>query len=275
MWLLLINYLSDFLFGGNIRMANETRVLPSTRLGSGSTKRLDSTLNLFRIEWTDSPNGDPKKIIAIRDLINDKMGILLRHRYFWACRSGSLSREKLLEIMKQFYCFSILYERLLTRRISGYSSNMNRDLLRVAREHMKKEVGRVDLFAQSLLDNGIPPEELQNIVPGTFTRAIFGYLMTTLEYENEFVSNIAIIQVMETIGMYFFEATHYAMQVQGLQCAALESHADSKVEHSNLGMESFAFLDDQSMMDGKQVIEDLFRLMKFMLDEWMDTQQER
>src|SRR6187455_2178759 len=136
------------MFGGTFRMANETRALPSSRFGSGSTKRLDSTLNLFKIEWTDAPNGDPRKIIEIRDLINDKMGILLRHRYFWASRSGALSREQLLEITKQIYCFSIFYERLLTRRISCYSSNMDRDLLRRAREHMMKEVGHADLFAQ-------------------------------------------------------------------------------------------------------------------------------
>jgi hypothetical protein len=249
-------------------MALETSLLPPTRLGS--TARLDRTKNLFRVDWTDAPDCDPRKIDTIRDYINNKMTVMLRHRYFWACRSCAITREQLLSVLKQLYCFSIYYERLLTMRVSRYSSTMNREILEAARDHLKEEMGHADLLTHCILNNGVQPEELQHIAPKAFTKAVFGYLMVTVEYENEFVTNIAIMQVMETIGMYFYEATLQAMQAHGFECSAFKKHADDGVENSTMGMELYAYLDEQSMSDGKRIIDDLFHMMRFMLDEWMN-----
>jgi hypothetical protein len=247
-------------------MTSATSALPTR---SSGTHRLGATKSFFKIEWSDTVEGDPAKVDEIRTLMDEKIGLMLRHRFFWACQSGALSRDQIIEILEQIYSFWILFERLLARRISGYSSHRYPELLEAAQRHLKEEFGKADMIRQCLIDNGVTPEELQHIQPSTFTRAASGYLIATLEYENELVSNLAIMQVMESIRIYIIEATLYIMQVRHLNLSVLElvKGDDKRV---NTGINFYSFLDDRSLADSKRIIEDLFHIMKFTFDDWLD-----
>ena len=61
----------------------------------------------------------------------------------------------MLEVVKQLYCFSVFFERLLTRRITEYSSRGDQHLLQMAREHLREEIGHAELFRDCLVNNGI------------------------------------------------------------------------------------------------------------------------
>jgi len=90
----------------------------------------------------------------IRSFVNKGLGELLQHNYFERCRKGDIGREQLLTIVEQLYCFSVFFERILTRRITHYSSTMRYDVLKLARNHLKEEVGHAELFRMCLLANG-------------------------------------------------------------------------------------------------------------------------
>lgn len=211
----------------------------------------------------------PSKVELLRKLIAAKNEELGAHRYFKICRSGDLSREQVVEIVKQLYCFSVFFERLLTRRITEYSSRSDQRLLNMAREHLREEIGHAELFRECLVSNGVASEEVGRVNPKMFTKAMFGYLVATIQHENEYVANVAIMQVMESIGFLFFSETLQVMEAHSLSAQALAHHTEADERHPEMGWEFVPAFDDRTMADCIRVVEDLYRLMGFMLDEWL------
>ncbi|MFZ5892166.1 MAG: hypothetical protein ACOY0T_14005 [Myxococcota bacterium] len=206
---------------------------------------------------------------VLRELIHAKNQSLSDHRYFRMCQARELGREQMLEIVKQLYCFSVFFERLLTRRITEYSSRSDPRLLQMAREHLREEIGHAELFRECLLSNGVNPDAIALIDPKMFTKAMFGYLVATIQHENEYVANIAIMQVMESIGYLFFSETLRVMDAHSLSAAALVQHTEADEHHPEMGWEFVPGFDERTMIDSVRVVEDLYRLMGFMLDEWL------
>ena len=194
---------------------------------------------------------------------------LLEHRYFQLCRTGSLGRAQMIGVLKELYCFSTFFERILTLRIARHSTNTDSRTLDVAREHLAEEMGHVTMFRDCLLASGVCPDELKGLAPKTLTKALYGYLLATVLHENDYVINVAVTQVMETIGEHFFRATSAAMKVHRLATRAVDEHAEEDGGHASLGMELAALFDDQTMQDSRRVIADLYRLMPIVFDEWL------
>jgi hypothetical protein len=134
---------------------------------------------------------------------------------------------------------------------------------------LREEIGHSELFSQCLEVNGVSRDELSRVTPKMFTKAMFGYLTATIQHENEYVSNVAIMQVMESIGYHFFSATLKVMQQHDLMARAMEEHAEDDEEHANLGVELAAHFDERTWHDCRRVINDLYRLFGFVLDEWL------
>jgi hypothetical protein len=134
---------------------------------------------------------------------------------------------------------------------------------------MREEIGHAQMFRDCLIANGVSSSELDDVAPNTFTKAMFGYLTVTIQHENEYVSNVAIMQVMESIGLHFFSATLAVMQRHGMAAEALSQHAEDDEEHSKLGLELAGQFDPRTMSDCKRVIDDIYRLMNFVLEDWM------
>jgi thiaminase len=209
------------------------------------------------------------QITKLRRLIASKNEALLSHRYFRMCRGNELGREHLIEIVKQLYCFSVFFERLLTRRISDYSSGRDQRILQIARDHLRDEIGHADLFYQCLTRNGVSHDEVMALSPKMFTKAMFGYLTATVQHENEYVSNVAIIQVMESIGYHFFSETLRVMRTHKMAADALVKHTEDDEDHPELGMELVAQFDAPTMASCTRIVHDIYRLMGFVLDEWL------
>ncbi len=216
---------------------------------------------------------NPHSLIIIQNLLDQQMAALLDHPYFQACRLGTISPAHMLKIMKNLYGFSVYFERLLTRRISHYNSQMNEDLLRIAKQHLREEIGHSDLFRDCLMQNGVDAVEISAIQPTRYTKAIFGYLLATIEYENEYVTNIAVIQVLEIIGFHFFSATLKVMQKCGFSANAFQAHSEDDAGHLLLGLENCADMDEPTQKDCKRVILDLFGLFDDMFTEWMNHKE--
>jgi hypothetical protein len=209
------------------------------------------------------------QIAQLKRLVASETETLLAHRYFQLCQRRAITREQAIEIVKQLYCFSVFFERIITRRISRYSSAMDRRLLRVARGHLREELGHPDLFHECLHRNGMSVADIEGVTPKMFTKALFGYLLATLEYENEYVTNVAILQVMENIAFHFFRATLPVMEGHALTSTAFREHSEDDEAHATLGLELAASFDAVTMVDCRRIVEDLHRLMGFVLDEWL------
>lgn len=205
----------------------------------------------------------------IRRLIATKNEALLAHRYFKLCRDKEVGREALIGVVKQLYCFSIFFERLLTRRISDFSSGKDPRVLDLARGHLREEIGHTELFADCLRQSGVPEREISELAPKMFTKALFGYLMATVQYENEYVTHIAIMQVMESIGYHFFSETARVMQVYELPSEVMFEHWEADQNHPELGLDLVARFDQETMTQCLRIIDDVYRLMGFVLDEWL------
>lgn len=205
----------------------------------------------------------------LRDMLQGRMAQLQTHRYFALCRTGGMTRAEMLHVIQQLYCFSVFYERLLTRRLSHFDSQADPAIVSLARQHLKEEIGHAELFYHCLQSNGFTAEQIQTINPMTFTRAVFGYLLTTIEYENEYIANIALIQVMETIAMHFFGATLTAIRRLGLAEGPFLIHNEADDGHAELGLAVCASLTPVAMQAGARVIDDLFVLMGCVLNEWL------
>ena len=208
-------------------------------------------------------------IIALERHLASWQQQLLSHRYFEHCRAGNIERGQLIEIIKQLYCFSVFFERLLTMRISRYSSQMDERILEAAREHLREEIGHAELFQICLLENGVSPEDTNAAMPRMFTKALFGYLVATVMHENEYVTNVAMMQVMEGIGLAFFQATLELMKRHQLMSAVMQQHTEDDQEHWSIGLELADEFDPETMADCHRVIDDLYRLMGHVLDEWL------
>jgi thiaminase len=213
----------------------------------------------------DSPN-----VAQILACLRAQDDVLLAHTYFQLCETGQLGREKMLDVVKQLYCFSIFFERVLMRRIAEFSSHRDQRVAHIARSHLKDEIGHAELFRQCLLANGVSSHEIENVVPKMFTKALFGYLLATIAHENEYVSNVAIMQVMETIGYHFFRSTLQVMKMHEMLDQAFIAHAEDDEEHRHLGLDLADTFDDRTMADSLRIIEDVYRLMGFVLTEWLD-----
>src|SRR6478735_9524265 len=224
---------------------------------------MDSEIRLKVHPATDA------KVQSLRELIASKNQALLDHRYFRLCQTGELEREQMLELVKQLYCFSVFFERLLTRRITEYSSRGDRHLLQMAREHLREEIGHAELFRACLENNGISADTILEIEPKMFTKAMFGYLVATIQHENEYVTNVAIMQVMESIGFIFFSSTLRAMDAHKLSADALVQHTEMDEHHPEMGWDFVPAFDEATMSDCQRVVEDIYRLMGFTFDEWL------
>lgn len=207
--------------------------------------------------------------------IDLRTNALLEHGYFRRCRNGQITRGQLLEIVKQLYCFSVFFERLLARRISEYSSMRDPRVIDLARSHMREEIGHAQMFRECLLANGVSPAEVELLAPRMFTKAMFGYLTVTIQHENEYVANVAIMQVMETIGYHFFTATLAVMQSHGMLADALCQHSEDDEAHSQIGLELASEFDGETMKASERVIDELYRLMEFVLDDWLPATDTR
>jgi len=235
-------------------------------------------VDLTQGEVTGSPHGSPHPITsaeAISIRVNRRMAELAGSRYFRLCRSGEFTRGQLLRVVEQLYCFSVLFERILTRRLSALSSRSPEALVRLARQHLQEEIGHCELFRRALLENGLSPEDIRQLAPTAHTKALFGYLLATVEYEHELVTNVAIMQVMELIGLHFFELSLGAMERHGLDTSAVEAHAEDDRAHCCQGLELCNAMDERLLADAARIIDDLFRLMAFVLDEWSGPAEPR
>ena len=212
-----------------------------------------------------------KKVEKIQRLIEAKNAELLKHPYFQLCASRQVSREQVIDVIKQVYCFSIFFERLLTRRIAEGSTTTDVRLLQMARVHLRDELGHVQLFADCLRANGVSNAELARLRPKTFTKAVFGYLLATIQHEHAYVANVALMQVMESIGYYFFTATVDVMRAHGMPAAAMQQHTEDDAEHAAVGLDLIAHFDDQNLSDCDRVIHDVYRLMSLMFEEWLGS----
>jgi hypothetical protein len=206
---------------------------------------------------------------AIRREVAAATETIGRHRYFELCRSKQISRPQLMEIIQQLYCFSVFFERLLTLRIARYTSNMDGRVLTMARKHLLEEFGHASLFFKCLAENGMPVDEIHQIKPKMFTRAMYGYLEAIITHENEFVANVAIMQAMESLGFQFFSATLPVLEHHKMMADAMVAHSEDDAEHSKLGLEFAEGFDDATLSTSVATIREVYRLMGFVLDEWL------
>ncbi len=207
-------------------------------------------------------------VAMLERLITRRNERLLQHEYFWRCKEGRLSRAELLEIVEQLYCFSVFFERVLARRLAEYTSARDERVVTIARRHMREAIGHAQMFRDCLLANGRSAAEVALLAPRMFTKALFGYLTVTVQHENEYVANVAIMQVMESIGFHFFSATLAAMRSHGMLADALAQYGDDE-GHAHLGIELAADFDAATMIDCERVVDDLYTLMDFVLREWL------
>ncbi len=217
----------------------------------------------------DDGPGQRANITVVEGLIAAENEALLRHRYFEMCRSRAISRAHTLEIVKRMCCFSTMFERLLTGRLAQYSANKDPGILQVARRHLREELGHPDLFHECLRQNGVPASEVTGTVPGVFMKSMFGYLLATIQYESEYVANVALMQVMESIALLVFGATLPLLQAHELVATALQQHTDDDEAHARMGLELVAACDEQTMKGCRRAIADLYHLMGLVLDEFI------
>jgi len=221
------------------------------------------------------PRAGLAKLTSIQHQLALENEKLLRHPFFELCRTEAIGRDRLLGIVTQMYGFSVLFERLLTRRIAESSSGTDEKVLRVARQHLREEFGHPDLFRECLRLNGLSDDELRLASPNTFLRALFGYLLATIQYDNEYVGNVAIMQVMETIGFHVFGATLGLMQKYDMVSTALKQHTEDDESHSQMGLELIPSFDDRTMSASERVIKDIYHLMSFVLDDFVTLGKQR
>jgi len=258
-------------------MQSQARSAPSPLQGpSKQKKNIDATFDRMPLDGRPSSRRPRMagKGAALMELIRTENEALLTHRYFDLCRSGALDRGQALEIVKQLFCFSVCFERLLTLRIARHSAWMDPRTLRVAREHLREELGHVDMFRKCLRENGVSSEELARLSPKMFTTALFGYLLATVLHETDLVANVAMISVMERIGVHFFRATSVMLKRHDMQTDAVDQHAEEDEGHATMGLELLTSLERRTLMDCRRVITDLYRLMGHVLDEWLTPERQ-
>ncbi|HXU00235.1 MAG TPA: iron-containing redox enzyme family protein [Polyangia bacterium] len=209
------------------------------------------------------------KLSSIQQQIALENEKLLGHPYFHLCRTKAMSRDHLLGVVKQMYGFSLLFERLVTRRIAESSSDTDERVLSLARQLLREEIGHPELFYECLRKSGLSKDELARASPNTFLRALYGYLLATIQHENEYVGNIAMMQVMETIGLHVFGATLPAVQQYDLASTFLKQHADDDEAHSQMGLDLIPSFDEPTMSTSRRVISDVYRIVHFVLDDFV------
>jgi pyrroloquinoline quinone (PQQ) biosynthesis protein C len=235
---------------------------------------LDHTRQSQRIVKDVVQRNTDNSSLDIRGLVEQKNRELLEHRYFRMCRTRAIDRAQMLDVVKQLYCFSVYFERILARRITEYSSGKDPEILAIARAHMREEIGHAELFRECLEANGISRSEVYSLEPAMFTKAMFGYLTVTIQHENEYVSNVVIMQVMESIGYHFFSETLRMMQAHSMVAEAMLQHSEDDMEHANLGADLISKFDETTARDCRRTINDIYRLMPLVFDEWLGLNQD-
>jgi hypothetical protein len=218
---------------------------------------------------TASPAPHPN-VTELSAFVADRLQGLLSHPYFEACRSGTIERDRVIRIIKQLYCQSVFFERIITLRLARFTSRTPPEIVRTARRHLQEEIGHPGMFLECLAANGATQAEIDAITPSMMTKTLFGYLLATIEYEREEVSNVAVFQVMESAAYHFFSATLGLMRLHGFSLRGFEEHASADEDHSTLGSDVIAQFDAATMKDSRRIIADLFRLMTITLDEWTE-----
>lgn len=236
---------------------------------------MTSELNTASSNRSVRQNDVDRRVLQFRAFIEQKNALLVsQHPYFRRCRAKQIKRSEGIQVVKHLYCFSIFFERLLARRITEHSTIKDPYVLALARQHLREEIGHAELFRQCLEANGVSSTEVMTLAPSTFTKAMFGYLTVTIQHESEYVANVAIMQVMESIGYHFFAATLEMLNSHGIVARAIAEHAEADVEHANLGIELLGRLDDGALKDCYRVVADIYRLMSFVLAEWLGVRTE-
>ena len=69
---------------------------------------------------------------------------------------------------------------------------MDPRVIQMARDHMREEIGHAQMFADSAARERHNECRGRQARAGDVYQGLFGYLTVTIQYENEFVSNVAI-----------------------------------------------------------------------------------
>lgn len=210
-----------------------------------------------------------RKLAEILKLVDGHMESLLRHDYFQACRAGALGRSQMVTILQQLYCFSRLFERLITRRLATLSPRAPESIIDVARQHIRDEIGHPAMFRRVLLDLGMTREECNRLVPSAHTMALYGYMLVLMEDESEIVFSVAMFQFLEAAGFQFFNAMLPLIAQIGEARHAFVEHAEHDAGHEMMGLEDVILFDEQVRVDCQRVLPNLFCLAENVLKEWM------
>jgi hypothetical protein len=79
------------------------------------------------------------------------------------------------------------------------------------------------------------------------------------------------MQVMESIGYHFFRSTLDVMKRHGMMSEAFAAHSEADEDHRFLGSDLVGSFDAQTLAASLRIIDDIYRLMGYVLDEWLDT----
>jgi hypothetical protein len=74
---------------------------------------------------------------------------------------------------------------------------------------------------------------------------------------------------MGSLGYQFFSATLPVLQHHKMMSVAMQQHSEDDEEHSQLGIEFAEQFDDDTLKTSLTTISDLYRLMGYVLDEWL------
>jgi len=74
----------------------------------------------------------PARRQVLLALIDEKLARLAQHRYFRACYGGTLSRERLIAVVKQLYCFFELFRADLSAALGTAVSRPGQYVLTAA-----------------------------------------------------------------------------------------------------------------------------------------------
>jgi hypothetical protein len=205
----------------------------------------------------------------IRGEVDRQVEKLLKTPFFTACRAGRVGRPEMLAILPQLYTFSLYFERIITRRVATYSTRAEPVLLEKAREHMVDEIGHARMFHDVLRSVGWSSERIEAIKPSGMTKAVFGYMLATIDYDDALVTNVAIMQVLETIGQHFFSHSLEIMKELGLPLKSMQAHTEADDEHSLIGYDLYDQMDAKTLDHALHVVRELFSLMARMITSWL------
>jgi hypothetical protein len=153
---------------------------------------------------TDAASAD-SNAGQIRTKIEEQVQWLRSTPLFLAAAQDELDLNTVKGILPHLYTFSLLFERILMRRMSLFKGNQfDLHLMEEAHRHLLEEIGHFKLFQSILIELGYSSQEIQNIRPLPATETVYGYFLLLMEEYDAMVVNIGIMQCLETIGQEFF-----------------------------------------------------------------------